>query len=829
MGGDDLFDVPQSSQTLHNNVKEKISFLLSTAADTIAPLQSIRDGQTIVSAGGSFELGFTNYGGSRSRYLGIWYKKISIRTVVWVANRTIPLNDSSGVLQLTDQGILVLRDGTNSTIWASKMSRDVQNPVAQLLDTGNLVVKAVAGDGKDRILWQSFDYIEDTFLPGMKFGRNLVTGLDKYLTSSKSPDDPSPGEYTTRLDPGGYPQIFLRKGDVKQLRSGPWNGVRFSGMTNLKENPIYKFEFVYNEEEIVYMYQLIDSSDITRVTLNRDGVLQRWTWADRAQVWNLYLTAQMDNCDRYALCGAYGSCNINNSPPCGCLRGFMPKYKHDWETGDWTGGCVRKTKVECGKGEGFQRIRSIKVPDTSQSWFNRTMNLKECKRECLKNCNCTAYGNLDIRDGGSGCLLWFSELIDIREYAEDGQDIYIRLAASDLDNSSSERRKWVRLIVIPVLVLGLAVLAIGFIVHMRKRKKLRGVGTTLLIQERDYIKKGGGQELELPLFDLAAIAEATNNFSDANKLGEGGYGPVYKGILKDGQQIAVKRPSKNSTQGLDEFKNEVLCIAKLQHRNLVKLLGCCIQVEEKMLIYEFMPNKSLDSFIFDQKQRTLLDWPRRLNIINGVVRGLLYLHQDSRLRIIRRDLKVSNILLDQEMNPKISDFGMARTFGGNEIGANTKRVVGTYGYMSPEYAIDGLFSVKSDVFSFGVLVLEIVSGKRNRGFCHSDHKHNLLGHAWMLYKEGRPLDLIDDCISQSYVMSEVLRSIHVGLLCVQQSPEDRPTMAAVVLMLSSEIALPLPKEPGFFTERDLFARDSSSTNAESCSVNNTSITQLTAR
>ncbi|GKV15808.1 hypothetical protein SLEP1_g26557 [Rubroshorea leprosula] len=773
-------------------------------ADTIAPLQSIRDGQTVVSAGGTFEFGFTNYGGSRTRYLGIWYKKISIRTVVWVANREIPLNDSSGVLQLTGQGILVVRDGTNSTIWTSKMSRDVQNPVAQLLDTGNLVVKAVGVDGKDRILWQSFDYIEDTFLPGMKFGRNLVTGLDKYLTSSKSSDDPSPGEYTSRLDPGGYPQIFLRRGDVKQLRSGPWNGLRFSGMANLKENPIYKFEFVYNEEEIVYMYQLIDSSVVTRVTLNRDGVLERWTWSDRAQVWSLYLTAQMDNCDRYALCGAYGSCNINNSPPCGCLRGFMPKYKHDWETGDWTGGCVRKTKVECGKGEGFQRIRSIKLPDTT-------------------------YANLDIRDRGSGCLLWFSELIDIREYAEDGQDIYVRLAASDLDNSSSERRKWVRLIVIPVLVLGLVFLAIGFIVHMRKRKKLRGVGTTLLIQERDYIKKDGDQELELPLFDLAAIAEATNNFSDANKLGEGGYGPVYKGILKDGQQIAVKRPSKNSTQGLDEFKNEVLCIAKLQHRNLVKLLGCCIQVQEKMLIYEFMPNKSLDSFIFDQKQRTLLDWPRRLNIINGVARGLLYLHQDSRLRIIHRDLKVSNILLDQEMNPKISDFGMARSFGGNEIGASTKRVVGTYGYMSPEYAIDGLFSVKSDVFSFGVLVLEIVSGKRNRGFCHSDHKHNLLGHAWMLYKEGRPLDLIDDCISQSYVMSEVLRSIHVGLLCVQQSPEDRPTMAAVVLMLSTEIALPQPKEPGFFTERDLFATDSSSTKAESCSVNNMSITQLTAR
>ncbi|XP_076902541.1 G-type lectin S-receptor-like serine/threonine-protein kinase B120 [Bidens hawaiensis] len=188
---------------------------------------------------------------------------------------------------------------------------------------------------------------------------------------------------------------------------------------------------------------------------------------------------------------------------------------------------------------------------------------------------------------------------------------------------------------------------------------------------------GDDEDLELPLFGFSTLVKATNNFSMNNKLGEGGFGPVYKGILEDGQEIAVKRLAKSSTQGLNEFKNEVILISKLQHRNLVKLLGCCIKGAEKILIYEYMPNKGLDSFIFDKTQSQLLDWHVRYRIIVGVARGLLYLHQDSRLRIIHRDLKVSNILLSTDMNPKISDFGMAKTFVGNQIEANTNRVVGT--------------------------------------------------------------------------------------------------------------------------------------------------------
>nr|XP_016445507.1 PREDICTED: G-type lectin S-receptor-like serine/threonine-protein kinase At4g27290 [Nicotiana tabacum] len=292
------------------------------------------------------------------------------------------------------------------------------------------------------------------------------------------------------------------------------------------------------------------------------------------------------------------------------------------------------------------------------------------------------------------------------------------------------------------------------------------------------------------------IARAINNFSIDKKIGEGGFGPVYKGTL-EGQEIAVKRLSRTSTQGETEFKNEVLYIAKLQHRNLVKILDCCIEGEEKMLIYEYLPNGSLDSFIFDDTQSRVLDWPKRFHIINSIARGLMYLHQDSQLRIIHRDLKANNILLDKDMNPKISDFGLAKIWEEDDTGAMTNRVVGTYGYLSPEYALHGKYSVNSDVFSFGILVLEIVSGRNNRRFFHPDHSINLLGYAWELYKEGRSIELLDECLGDSCSTTQVVRSIFIGLLCVQQCPEDRPSISSVVVMLNNEGVLPQAKQPGF--------------------------------
>ncbi|KAJ6894417.1 G-type lectin S-receptor-like serine/threonine-protein kinase [Populus alba x Populus x berolinensis] len=803
------------------------SIRTSTTLDTVTPSQPISDGQTIVSPGESFELGFFSPGSSRNRYLGIWYKKISTGTVVWVANREAPLFDHLGVLKVTAQGNLVLLNSTKGIVWASNTSRAAENiPDARLLESGNLVVEDGNDDGPDKYLWQSFDYPCDTLLPGMKLGRNLASGFDWFLSSWKSTDDPARGDFTFQIDLHGVPQLVLKKGSATQFRAGSWNGIRWTGAQAMVRNPVYTYEFVSNETYVYYKYELLNSSVFSRMVLNASGVSQRFTWIDRSHSWVLYYVVIVDQCDNYAFCGAYASCNINKSPVCSCLQGFEPKSPRDWSFLDWTDGCARRTLLDCDKGDGFLKHAGVKLPDTTYASVNKSIGLEKCRELCSNNCSCTAYANSDVRGGGSGCILWFSALIDIREFSDGGQDLYIRVAASELGNIGAERssndKKLLGIIFGSVIFI--AMLAIGLIFYIRKKK-----AKTKNSLEKDCNDEDENEVMELPIFDMKTIIKATENFSIDKKLGEGGFGTVYKGNLNEGQEIAVKRLSQDSGQGLKEFKNEVILIAKLQHRNLVKLLGCCVERDERMLIYEYMPNKSLDYFIFDESGRKELDWHNRINIINGIARGLLYLHQDSRLRIIHRDLKASNVLLDSKMNPKISDFGLARMFGGDETEANTKKVVGTYGYMSPEYAIDGLFSVKSDVFSFGVLVLEIVSGRKNRGFNHPDHQHNLLGHAWRLWMEERPLELIDDILGESCALSEVLRCIHVALLCVQQRPDDRPSMSTVVLMFGSDTMLPQPKQPGFFTERNVVEAESSASKNDSSTKNEITISLLEPR
>ncbi|EOA22729.1 hypothetical protein CARUB_v10003436mg [Capsella rubella] len=340
-------------------------------------------------------------------------------------------------------------------------------------------------------------------------------------------------------------------------------------------------------------------------------------------------------------------------------------------------------------------------------------------------------------------------------------------------------------------------------------------------------------------FDFATIEAATDKFSMNNKLGQGGFGEVYKGMLPNDTEVAVKRLSRNSGQGTKEFKNEVVIVAKLQHKNLVRLLGFCLETDEQILVYEFVPNKSLDYFLFDVTKKSQLDWDRRYNIIGGITRGLLYLHQDSRLTIIHRDIKASNILLDADMNPKIADFGMARNFRVDQTEDNTRRVVGTFGYMPPEYVTRGQFSTKSDVYSFGVLILEIVCGKKNSSFYHMDDSGgNLVTHVWRLWNNASPLDLIDPAIRESYEKDEVVRCIHIGLLCVQETPADRPAMYTIYQMLTnSSITLPVPRPPGFFF-RNIPSLDpltygselgQSSSKSIPYSTNDDSITRVTPR
>ncbi|KFK28882.1 hypothetical protein AALP_AA7G060200 [Arabis alpina] len=383
-------------------------------------------------------------------------------------------------------------------------------------------------------------------------------------------------------------------------------------------------------------------------------------------------------------------------------------------------------------------------------------------------------------------------------------------------------------IVVPAVIVFLVMAALGFVV-CRRRKSYQS------LDHQSGIDITTTHSLQ---FDFKTIEAATDKFSESNKIGQGGFGEVFKGVLPDGTEVAVKRLSKTSRQGAREFKNEAVLVAKLQHRNLVRLLGFCLTGEEKILVYEFVPNKSLDYFLFDPLKQGLVGWTTRCNIIGGIARGILYLHQDSRLTIIHRDLKASNVLLDAVMNPKIADFGIARIFGMDQTQAETSRIVGTYGYMSPEYAMKGHFSAKSDVYSFGVLVLEIISGKKNKMEQRDGNVSNLVTYVWRLWRESSPLDLVDPAIGGSYDRNEAIRFIHIALLCVQDDPADRPTLASIILMLTSNtITLPVPRQPGFFLQgrhdQDFVAEGIESIQSTERSVpytvNDVSITELAPR
>uniref|UniRef100_A0A803LL28 non-specific serine/threonine protein kinase n=1 Tax=Chenopodium quinoa TaxID=63459 RepID=A0A803LL28_CHEQI len=613
------------------------------------------------------------------------------------------------------------------------------------------------------------------------------------LRSWKSVSNPSRGRFSLDIVPYGVPEIYTWDGDKPHWRSGPWNGNLFFGVPYLYSDVVTGFSIINDHESIISIsYTIANTSLLEHLVLTHEGNLLQKFWNSSGRTWEISWQSLESECDVYGKCGPFGSCNPKKAPICSCLKGFKPSNPDEWSKENWDSGCVRKKPLHCGttggKADGFLKLKHMKSPDDPRWLLER--NADDCKRKCLVNCSCLAYAYYS----GKGCMQWSKSLVDMQQSSSFDIDLFVRLADSELGETS----RW-KLITAVMVIAGaatfVALCSIGWRWKSRRYGKKKRLNKCSLDDGMDLV-----QFQDLPLFKFKNLEVATNNFAIDNKLGRGGFGSVYKGKLEDGQHIAVKRLSKDSGQGIREFMNEVVVISKLQHKNLVRLLGCCVEGEdEKLLVYEYMPNKSLDALLFDPIQRKLLDWKKRFNIIQGICRGLLYLHRDSRLKIIHRDLKPSNILLDEELHPKISDFGMARIFGIKQDEANTSRVFGTYGYMSPEYAMEGCFSEKSDVFSFGVLLLEIVSGRRNKSFMEYESL-SLLAYAWKLWNQNDMISLIDQAIFEPQFEVEISRCIQLGLLCVQELPEDRPSIPVLLMMIDANDAtmdLPYPKQPGF--------------------------------
>jgi len=404
-----------------------------TAAETssLTQSQSLSHRQTLVSPRGIFELGFFNLGNPNKIYLGIWYKNISLQNIVWVANSAIPTKDSSAILKLNSSGNLVLTQN-NSVIWCTGSEEKAQNPVVELLDSGNLVIRDENEAKAEAYLWQSFDHPSNTVLPGMKLGWDLKRNLSVFLTAWKSDDDPKPGDLSWGIVLHPYPEMYMMKGPKKYWRLGPWNGLRFSG------TPLYiihRFEFVSNQEEVYIRWSPEQTSLVTKLVLNQTAQgRQLYVRSEKSWIW--LTTLPDDHCDSYGVCGANTYCTTSASAMCDCLKGFKPKSPEKWNLMEWSQGCVPEHPISCKDklSDGFFFMDCLKVPDTEYTFVDETIDLKQCRTKCLNNCSCMAYTNSNISGAGSGCVMWFGDLFDIKLYShpEMGQRLYIRFNPSKL-------------------------------------------------------------------------------------------------------------------------------------------------------------------------------------------------------------------------------------------------------------------------------------------------------------------------------------------------------------------------------------------------------------
>lgn len=785
---------------------------LSLGADTISANQSLSGDQTIISNGGNFELGFFTPGNSsRSNYyIGMWYKKVSLRTIVWVANRETPVSDrSSSELRISD-GNLVLFNESQIPIWSTNLNSTSSGPLeAQLLDDGNFVLRDGSANSS-KLLWQSFDNPTHTWLPGGKIAYNNKTKQNMHLISWKNSENPAPGLFALELQQNTSSYIIRWNKSVPYWNSGPWDGKIFSWVPEMRANYIYNFSYVSNENESYFTYSLYDPSIISRFVMDISGQIQQLSWLESTKQWNLFWSQPRTQCEVYAFCGPFGICNQQSLPFCSCLKGFQASSSNSWNLSDFSAGCARKTRLQCGndslangKRDKFLEMPNMKLPDHPQTVAVGSSS--ECESTCLNNCSCTAYAY------GDHCSIWIGDLLNLQQLTStdtSGGTLYLKLAASELPNSRNSKA-----IIIGVVlgsVAGIAIL-VGLIAFVIFRRRRGAIGTAKAV------------EGSLVAFGYRDLQNVTKNFSE--KLGGGGFGSVFKGILPDSTVIAVKK-LESISQGEKQFRTEVSTIGTIQHVNLVRLRGFCSEGTKKLLVYDYMPNGSLDSQLFHEKNSGVLDWNTRYQIALGTARGLVYLHEKCRDCIIHCDIKPENILLDAELCPKVADFGLAKLVG-REFSRVLTTMRGTRGYLAPEWISGVAITTKADVYSYGMMLFEFVSGRRNSE-PSADGKIRFFP-TWaasLITQGGDVLSLLDPRLEGNADVEEVTRICRLACWCIQDDETHRPPMGQVVQILEGVLGVnlaPVPRSLQVFVddqEHIIFFTESSSSQSSQARSNN---------
>lgn len=413
------------------------SSLFCYSDDTISTGEQLKDGEEIVSAGKKFALGFFSPNGSDFRYLGIWYYDIPVQTVIWVANRNNPISGDNGVLTIAGNGNLVVLDRNGgSAVWSSSSTSSVSptNSTAILTDNGNLILlnnsHAKVGD---RTFWESFRNPTDTYLPDMRAYLDSVAET-RVFTSWRSESDPSTGNYTLGIDPRGAPQIVIRDGQNRRWRSGHWNGLIFTGIPGVRAIYLYGFRLTQDDDGRYYFtYTPSNKSDLIKFRLLWSGYEEHTTWDANTGEWSLIQLLPGRECDQFNKCGSFGICDVENSPICSCMTGFEPVDVVQWNSGNWSGGCVRKTELQCSNNSNstsdeFLQIDLVKLPDFLD--YVGPEDLSGCREKCLRNCSCIAFSFVS----GINCMMWSSDnlLVDTQHFAVGGNTLFLRLADSEL-------------------------------------------------------------------------------------------------------------------------------------------------------------------------------------------------------------------------------------------------------------------------------------------------------------------------------------------------------------------------------------------------------------
>ncbi|KAH7861678.1 hypothetical protein Vadar_029226 [Vaccinium darrowii] len=586
---------------------------ISKGSDTIYSGQSLFRNQTITSQGGVFELGFFNPGNSQNYYVGIWYKSAPNKTVVWVANRNQPISDPfSSELKLLENGNLVLIDQSETRIWSTNSTSKIGNStIGILLDNGNFVLRERLDSSN--VIWQSFDYPTNTWLPGGKVGFNKLSNEKQILTSWKSSENPAQSLFSLEVEANST-HILLWNGTQLYWSSGVWDGKVFSLVPEIAlDYYIKNVTYVSNVNGSYFTYEAGFPTFLTRFVLDVTGQLKQYVWGKNFTQWSLFWTRPTSQCDVYNFCGSFSSCN-QDLPICACIEGFGPKNPAAWELGDHSDGCVRRTPLECRGNESndtFVVVANTRFPGNSEGIIS-SGKIEECQVACLRNCSCTAYAF------DNGCLIWKNALFNLQKFQSNdgsGRDIHVRVAGSSVvatGTSMTNTKKKTKWIVLGVI--GLVFIFSGLILAILwRRRSKQGRGNALEAVEDSLI-----------VFKFRDIRNSTKNFTE--KLGEGGFGSVFKGTLPNSSTVAVKSLKSLKKEGEKQFRAEVSTLGMIQHINLIHLRGFCIKGTKKFLVYDYMPKGSLESHLFN-KNPTVLDWKTRFNIAIGTARGLTYLHE----------------------------------------------------------------------------------------------------------------------------------------------------------------------------------------------------------